>query len=86
MCCVHLQLTDSSAQIRSYVFDVVRASVPNINLDDVFTVSCSPAERPSQRCTVWKQSVAQRHPPDRHSGREGCGRRWRRWRRHCKTL
>lgn len=23
----------------SYVFDVVRATVPNINLDDVFTVS-----------------------------------------------
>lgn len=43
MCCVPLplQLTDSSAQIRSYVFDVVRASVPNIILDDVFTVSRS---------------------------------------------
>lgn len=35
---VALQLTDSSAQIRSYVFDVVRATVPNINLDDVFEV------------------------------------------------
>jgi hypothetical protein len=34
-----LQLTDSTAQIRSYVFDVVRATVPNINLDDVFEVS-----------------------------------------------
>lgn len=31
------RLTDSSSQIRSYVFDVVRASVPNINLDEVFT-------------------------------------------------
>lgn len=30
------RLTDSTAQIRSYVFDVVRATVPNINLDDVF--------------------------------------------------
>ena len=32
-------------QIRSYVFDVVRGTVPKINLDDVFTVrsSCSHA-------------------------------------------
>eukprot|EP00884_Botryococcus_braunii_P018486 jgi/Botrbrau1/5320/Bobra.0391s0031.1 len=30
-------LTDSHSQIRSYVFDVVRAIVPKINLDDVFT-------------------------------------------------
>lgn len=34
-----LQLTASEMQIRSYVFDVVRATVPNIILDDVFTVS-----------------------------------------------
>ena len=31
------KLTDSRAQITSYVFDEVRASVPKINLDDVFT-------------------------------------------------
>lgn len=31
------KLTDSSSQIRSYVFDVVRATVPNMLLDDVFT-------------------------------------------------
>jgi hypothetical protein len=36
---VPLQLTASEMQIRSYVFDVVRATVPSINLDDVFTVS-----------------------------------------------
>lgn len=30
------RLTDSEKQIRSYVFDVVRATVPKINLDDVF--------------------------------------------------
>lgn len=28
----------SLLQIRSYVFDVVRGTVPKINLDDVFTV------------------------------------------------
>ena len=33
------RLTDSDKQIRSYVFDVVRATVPKINLDDVFLVS-----------------------------------------------
>ncbi|KAL3133935.1 hypothetical protein ABBQ32_008383 [Trebouxia sp. C0010 RCD-2024] len=31
------KLTDSKSQIRSYVFDVVRGTVPKINLDDVFT-------------------------------------------------
>lgn len=31
--------TTSSVFCCSYVFDVVRATVPNINLDDVFTVS-----------------------------------------------
>merc|ERR1719181_1981296 len=30
------KLTDSRAQIRSYVFDVVRSTVPKIKLDDVF--------------------------------------------------
>ena len=29
------KLTDSRSQIRSYVFDVVRATVPNMLLDDV---------------------------------------------------
>ena len=31
------KLTDAQSQIRSYVFDVVRATVPKMNLDDVFT-------------------------------------------------
>ena len=31
------RLTDSRSQITSYVFDVVRATVPKIRLDDVFT-------------------------------------------------
>ena len=30
------KLTDSKAQIKAYVFDVVRSSVPKIILDDVF--------------------------------------------------
>lgn len=33
------KLTDSNSQIRSYVFDVVRATVPKMDLDDVFSVS-----------------------------------------------
>ena len=33
------RLTDSRSQIQSYVFDVVRATVPKMILDDVFTVS-----------------------------------------------
>lgn len=37
------KLTDSRSQITSYVFDVVRSTVPKMNLDDVFTV-----------CTVFK--------------------------------
>jgi regulator of protease activity HflC (stomatin/prohibitin superfamily) len=32
----HYKLDDASRQIRSYVFDVVRAQVPKISLDDVF--------------------------------------------------
>eukprot|EP01023_Acetabularia_acetabulum_P011153 TRINITY_DN15092_c0_g2_i3.p1 TRINITY_DN15092_c0_g2~~TRINITY_DN15092_c0_g2_i3.p1 ORF type:complete len:329 (-),score=51.37 TRINITY_DN15092_c0_g2_i3:101-958(-) len=30
------KLTDSRSQIKSYVFDVIRASVPKLDLDDVF--------------------------------------------------
>ena len=33
----HYRLTNPRAQIESYVYDVVRASVPKIELDDVFT-------------------------------------------------
>jgi len=33
----HYRLTNARAQIESYVFDVVRSSVPKIELDDVFT-------------------------------------------------
>lgn len=32
------KLTNSHQQISSYVFDVVRATVPKMDLDDVFTV------------------------------------------------
>jgi len=32
----HYRLTDARSQIESYVFDVVRSSVPKIELDDVF--------------------------------------------------
>merc|ERR1712196_351137 len=33
----HYRLTNPRSQIESYVFDVVRSSVPKIDLDDVFT-------------------------------------------------
>ena len=33
----HYRLTNPAQQIESYVFDVVRSSVPKIELDDVFT-------------------------------------------------
>jgi len=33
----HYRLTNARSQIESYVFDVVRSSVPKIELDDVFT-------------------------------------------------
>lgn len=31
------KLTDTRAQITAYVFDVVRSTVPKLNLDEVFT-------------------------------------------------
>ena len=33
----HYRLTNPKQQIESYVFDVVRSSVPKIDLDDIFT-------------------------------------------------
>jgi regulator of protease activity HflC (stomatin/prohibitin superfamily) len=33
----YYKLTSQTAQIRAYVFDVVRSTVPKLNLDDVFT-------------------------------------------------
>lgn len=44
------KLTDSSSQIRSYVFDVVRATVPNMLLDDVRAsphIFCNPINLPN---------------------------------------
>ena len=32
----HYKLTDPASQIRSYVFDVVRSSLPRMDLDDAF--------------------------------------------------
>ena len=32
------KLTDSRSQITAYVFDVVRASVPRMDLDEIFVV------------------------------------------------
>ena len=32
----HYKLTDPASQIRSYVFDVIRSSLPRIDLDDAF--------------------------------------------------
>ena len=44
------KLTDSRSQITSYVFDVVRATVPKIYLDDVFTTKDEIAL--GKRCTT----------------------------------
>jgi regulator of protease activity HflC (stomatin/prohibitin superfamily) len=32
----YYKLTDPRAQIRSYVFDVIRSSLPRLDLDDAF--------------------------------------------------
>ena len=32
----HYKLTDPASQIRSYVFDVIRSSIPRMDLDDAF--------------------------------------------------
>ena len=40
----HYKLTDPNAQIRSYVFDVIRSSVPRMDLDDVFASKSGLAE------------------------------------------
>ena len=40
----YYKLTDPNAQIRSYVFDVIRSSVPRMDLDDVFASKSGLAE------------------------------------------
>ena len=54
------RLTDSRSQITSYVFDVVRATVPKIALDAVFTtkeeialgVCCEQSLLPAASCSA----------------------------------
>lgn len=56
-------LTDSHSQIKSYVFDVVRAIVPKINLDDVFTtkeeIAMSVKEELTKSMTTFGFSIIQ---------------------------
>ena len=40
----HYKLTDPVAQIRSYVFDVIRSSLPRMDLDDAFASKSDLAE------------------------------------------
>lgn len=51
------KLTNSHQQISSYVFDVVRSTVPKMDLDDVFTVSWLHTLQPAVlRCAGMCQS------------------------------
>ena len=51
------RLTDSRSQITSYVFDVVRATVPKINLDAVFTVSiCAVSPFGGLQTCSWRRA------------------------------
>jgi len=65
------KLTNSHQQISSYVFDVVRSTVPKMNLDDVFIVSAwhltgtqSAHDRVIPRCCLPQQqeTVPRRQP------------------------
>ena len=51
----HYRLTNPRVQIESYVYDVVRSTVPKIELDDVFTTKDQIAESISESL---KQSMA----------------------------
>lgn len=48
------RLTDYRTQIQSYVFDVVRATVPKINLDDVFVVRIIPLYQASTKANMFE--------------------------------
>lgn len=50
------RLTDYRTQIRSYVFDVVRATVPKIELDNVFLVSLK-GRRIIEPPIVWSMQI-----------------------------
>ena len=45
-------------QIRSYVFDVVRGTVPKINLDDVFTVRVPDCHHPHHNLHTGCNSIS----------------------------
>lgn len=62
------KLTDQSAQIRAYVFDVVRSTVPKMELDDVFTskeVRAYPSSpvHIAPRCHCSSQGRPRSRPP-----------------------
>ena len=46
------KLTDSRSQITAYVFDVVRSSVPRMDLDEIFVVSALIASSPRETLAV----------------------------------
>lgn len=50
------KLTDQSSQIRSYVYDVVRSTVPKLELDDVFTSKEEIAQDVKQQLTKSMES------------------------------
>ena len=52
----HYRLTNPAQQIESYVFDVVRSSVPKIELDDVFTTKEEIAQNIKQELTTAMSS------------------------------
>jgi hypothetical protein len=62
------KLTNKHQQISSYVFDVVRATVPKLNLDDVFKVSerrqpsCVPLANPIVDTASAPSVSAHKHP------------------------
>ena len=50
----HYRLTNPKQQIESYVFDVVRSSVPKIELDDVFETKERKLSRSKLQVTSYK--------------------------------
>ena len=47
----YYRLTDPKAQIKSYVFDVIRSSIPTLDLDDAFSSKEAVAENVKHRLT-----------------------------------
>merc|ERR1719207_452937 len=85
----HYRLTNPKQQIESYVFDVVRSSVPKIDLDDVFTTKEEIAQNIKSELTsamsscgyAWPRRTRARRSRSRRSRRRRPRRRARRSRR-----